>query len=294
MSYAKLVRKNGPDLQFPVMVMGAGKKLMYTEFWNRGLKRNMPSHFKEYHNLWRQGPQLHIHSRPKQANFEKDEFGEIYPVQNPRIYVVYPDKFHEGLWGGEGVIKGLLKREEGRHRNFTPPAAKYWWPQLFEGVVHSEILDRYIELIMTKRGIQLVDEAYGFDNYLLSTPVNEVYATGLLRIKRELLLTLSDKENFTTRQGRSPALYDKYSQFVVPYEEADWHGLTLSQAKMKQAAIERGQARAEEVPSKQRYRRELVEMLRSGDTQDLDLLVETEESKSGGVMGGIKDMFGVK
>ena len=42
----------------------------------------------------------------------------------------------------------------------------------------------------------LVDEAQGFDNYLLSTPVNEVYAWKLLRLKREILLTLADKDNF--------------------------------------------------------------------------------------------------
>ena len=60
-----------------------------------------------------------------------------------------------------------------------------------QGVVYSEILDKHIELLMTKRGVRLVDEAAGFDSYLLSTPVNEVYATGLLRLKRELLLALA-------------------------------------------------------------------------------------------------------
>ena len=85
-----------------------------------------------YYNLWRQGPQHHIHSRPKTHNFEKDEWGEIHPVQNPRVYVIYPEQFHEGLWGGEGVVKGMLARKDGNHRNFTPPAAKYWWPTLLE------------------------------------------------------------------------------------------------------------------------------------------------------------------
>jgi hypothetical protein len=34
-----------------------------------------------------------------------------------RVYVVYPDEFHNGLWGGEGVVKGLLKRQAQRKRN---------------------------------------------------------------------------------------------------------------------------------------------------------------------------------
>ena len=105
------------------------------------------------------------------------------------------------------MVKGLLKRKDGNHRNFVPPAAKYWWPTLFEGVVHSELLGRWgagggggggsggrrggraggsrgvgecggagrgggkgggaqllgrhIEMVVTKRGVRLVDEASG-------------------------------------------------------------------------------------------------------------------------------------
>merc|ERR1719153_2052089 len=72
----------------------------------------MPQHFKTYYKLWQTGPQEHIHSRPKLVNFEKDEWGEIHPVQNPRVYVIYPEAFHEGLWGGEGVIKGMLSENQ--------------------------------------------------------------------------------------------------------------------------------------------------------------------------------------
>ena len=77
-----------------------------------------------------------------------------------------------------------------------------------------------------------VDESKGLDNYLLQTPVNEIYAWRLLKLKRELLLELTDKENFTTRQQRRRSggqedIYEKYAEFVVPHEQADWTGLTL-------------------------------------------------------------------
>jgi len=165
-----------------VITTGAGKRLVYKDVWNHGLKKNMPDHFKAYYTQWRIGPQLHIHSKPKLSNFEKDEWGEIHPVQNPRINVVYPEIFHKGLWGGEGVIKGIKKRKDGTHKNYAPPGAKYWWPKLFEAVLHSEILSKHFDLVVTARGMRLVDEAAGLDNYLLSTPVNEIYATGLLRL----------------------------------------------------------------------------------------------------------------
>lgn len=151
-------------------------------------------------------------------------------------------------------------------------------------------------MICTKRGIRLVDEAAGFDKYLLSTPVNEVYATGLLRIKRELLLALADKERFTTKKGGRSGVYDKYQQWAVGMEEADWHGLTMQEAKKKQGTIETMQVERETVPDKMKYRKELVEMLRSGkmDELDLELAEKSEMEEKGGLqgmLGGITNVF---
>ena len=261
-----------------VLRSSGGKRVIAQDFWNHGRLRNIPQHYRDYYQTWRLGPTEHIHSVPNKATYEKDEWGEIYPVQNPRIYVIYPDQFHSGLWGGEGVIKGMLKRPDGNHRNFTPPTAKYWWPRLFEGVVHSEILDAHIELVCTKRGIKLVDQSKGFDYYLLKTPVNEVYATGLLRLKRELLLTLAKKDNFATKLGGKPEVYEKYQKFAVSHEEADWHGLTFSEALRKQATIDAKREELSIIPDKLKYREELVQMLRSGKADEMEMAeLESEQ-----------------
>ena len=182
------------------------------------------------------------------------------------------------------MIKGMVKRVDGNHRNFTPPAAKYWWPSLFEGVVHSEILGKHIDMVVTKRGVRLVDEAAGFDSYLLSTPVNEGYATGLLRIKRELLLSLA-------QPGLLPdSVQRKYEKFKVPYEEADWHGLTMDEARKKQAIINAKVEEAKKIPDKVVFRQQLLEDLREGRfEEDMD---EVEGEKNTGLGGRIKSMFG--
>jgi hypothetical protein len=275
------LRQRYPHL---ALVTGAGSRLIAADVWNLGLKKNMPQHYKEYYSTWRQGPREHIHSRPKVASFEKDEWGEIHPVQNPRIHVIYPEQFHQGLWGGEGVVKGMLKRKDGTHRNFEPPAAKYWWPTLFEGVVHSEILGRHIEMVVTKRGVRLVDEAAGFDSYLLSTPVNEVYATGLLRLKRELLLALASP-------GLPDSLVTKYNRFALPFEEADWHGLTMADARKKQSRINASLELAAKVPDKVVFRQQLVEELRAGRDPELEG-VESLGAQDSGMLGGFKNIFG--
>ena len=272
---ATLTRSGLKKYPEEVLRSSGGKRVIAEDFWNQPLLTNIPQHYRDFYQTWKIGPQKHIHSVPNTATFEKDEWGEIHPVQNPRIHVIYPDQFHKGLWGGEGVIKGMLKREDGNHRNFTPPTAKYWWPRLFEGVVHSEILDAHIEVVCTKSGIKLVDEAGGFDHYLLSTPVNEVYATGLLRLKRELLLALTDKEKFQTN------IFDKYSRYAVSHEEADWHGLSFLEAMRKQGKIASAEAERSVMPDKMRLRRELVQMLRSGKADQMEMIdLESESGDS--------------
>jgi len=268
---------------------GVGARALGIQGWNTGVKKNIPRHYMNFYLQWKKGPQEHIHSVPNKANFEMDEWGEIKPVQNPRIYVVYPDHFHEGLWGGEGVIKGLKARPVTRHRSFVPPAAKYWWPKLFTGVVHSEILGTRIEMVMTERGLRLVDEAYGFDNYIMKTEVNEIYAWKLLKLKREMLLKLVDKDNFA---GGKTDIYDKYNEYAVPHEVADWTGLTLQEAIGKQLAIDREKVEEDTIPFKSQYRQELVHLLRSGHLEEIDPELTLEESDSkGGVMTKIKNVF---
>ena len=55
----------------------------------------------------------------KPVHWEKDEavwrfldHDRIVPVQNRPIPVIYPKEADEGLWGGEGMIKGLIQRRE--------------------------------------------------------------------------------------------------------------------------------------------------------------------------------------
>lgn len=45
--------------------------------------------------------------------------------------------------------------------------AKYWPPALRHSVVYSEILDRRMEVVVTRRCLTLIDRHYGLDFYLL-------------------------------------------------------------------------------------------------------------------------------
>ena len=88
----------------------AAKRLLKRNEWLTGPKSRLPRHYVEFYKKWEIGPQAYIHDEPAKANFEKDEFGNVRKVQNPRIPVLYPDEFHQGLWGGEGIVKGGRER----------------------------------------------------------------------------------------------------------------------------------------------------------------------------------------
>ena len=166
-----------------------------------------------------------------------------------------------------------------------------------------------------------MDEAKGFDNYILTTPVNEIYAWRLLKLKREILLALTNKDNFSSKTHKhGPHIYDKYQQFAVSWQEADWTGLDLhvsffshdflfcrnrfkvnifvQEAKKKQGILNSIRANKAIVPDKVKYRQELLQLLRTGylDDVDFELLDDTQEQKGGisGVWSGLKNTLSGK
>ena len=193
-----------------------------------------------------------------------------------------------GCWPGRMATIGTLPLQEPSTGGLVCLKARIKFFQSYlqimnynyQGVAYSEILDAHIDLVCTKRGIKLVDESKGFDYYLLDTPVNEIYAEGLLRIKRELLLALTDKDKFSTKLGGKPDVYEKYQRFAVSYEEADWHGLSFKEALQKQSKILAIEEEKRILPDKIKYRRQLVERLRTGKLEDLELMEMDSESSA--------------
>lgn len=66
------------------------------------------------------------------------------------------------MWGGEGIIQGFQLRDRRRRR-----VPHFWVPHLKRSVVYSEVLNKYISVIVTDRTIHLINSNYGFDHYLL-------------------------------------------------------------------------------------------------------------------------------
>ncbi|XP_015265382.1 PREDICTED: 39S ribosomal protein L28, mitochondrial [Gekko japonicus] len=136
---------------------------------------------------------------------------------------------------------------------------KTWKPQLFFRELYSEILDRRLIVTVTMRTLDLIDAAFGFDFYILKTPKAELCSKLGMDLKRTMLLRLArrDPALHPDDPARREAVYEKYKEFVIPEEEAEWVGLSLEEAVEKQRLREK----KDPVPLFKVYVEELVQQL---------------------------------
>ncbi|XP_021107092.1 39S ribosomal protein L28, mitochondrial isoform X2 [Heterocephalus glaber] len=91
------------------------------------------------------------------------------------------------------------------------------------------------------------------------TPKEDLCSKFGMDLKRGMLLRLArqDPQLHPDDPERRVAIYDKYKEFVIPEEEAEWVGLTLEEAVEKQRLLEK----KDPVPLFKIYVEELVERL---------------------------------
>ncbi|CAK9807005.1 39S ribosomal protein L28, mitochondrial [Anthophora quadrimaculata] len=227
--------------------------------WSKGIGAELPQEYKKFWREWKLQEPTAVHYIKQEGKYVRnEETEEVWPVQNIPIPLLYPKEFHQGIWGGEAVIQGFKKKDMYARR-----APHFWFPSLKKSVVYSEVLDKYMSVIVTNRTIDLINEHYGFDHYLLKTPACDLKSELALKIKRQILLTLADKTLYPTDSNKREEIYAKYKEYLTAYtrEEIEWYGLTYNEACKKW--INQKQASNQEVkPLKLQYRSELIEKLK--------------------------------
>ncbi|NWZ18590.1 RM28 protein, partial [Asarcornis scutulata] len=194
-------------------------------------------------------PAAPVHWRPQGARYRRDpRSGERQRLQDVPVLPFLPPAAHRGLWGGEGWVRGF---RYARNDKLSTRLPKVWKPQLFERRLYSEILDATLTVTVTMRTLDLIDQAYGFDFYILKarasrllsrqTPKADLGSKLGMDLKRTMLLRLArrDPRLHPDDPARREAIYDKYKEFVIPEEEAEWVGLSLEEAIEKQRVLEK-------------------------------------------------------
>lgn len=108
-----------------------------------------------------------------------------------------------------------------RQTGFTRPSyltTKLWRPRLMKSVFYSEILNKYYALIVTPRTFLLIEEAKGFDHYILKTHEADLKSHVGMKLKREMLITLAKKETdlWPNDQAKRDAIYNRYKNYEIP------------------------------------------------------------------------------
>lgn len=225
-----------------------------------GIASELPAAYKKFWREWKVLKPAAVHFVPQEGKWKRDELtGETLPVQNVPLPLKFPKEIHEGIWGGEAVIKGFQKRDPQRRR-----VPHYWVPVLKRTVVRSEVLNTYLSVTVTERTIRLINDHYGFDHYLLKTPACDLVSMLALKLKKQILTELM---NGCQRHAYAPEkqkeIYEEYKTYLSSYtpEEIEWYGLTWYEALSKVA--KQKEAANRPVPLKNVYRKNLVEKLKA-------------------------------
>jgi large subunit ribosomal protein L28 len=227
--------------------------------FSKGLGAQLPPAYKKFWIEWRIKQPTAVHYIPKEGKFERNPLtGQVTSIQNIPIPMMFPKESHDGLWGGEGIIKGFQKRTPTKRR-----VPHFWVPVLRRSVVHSEILNEYLSVIVTDRTINLIHECHGFDHYLLKSPACDLRSRLALKLKRKILINLQDGcKNWSATPDRQSSLLNEYNKYLVQYtpEEIDWYGLGFEEAIMK--LKHQIDAADPIVPQKILFRSRLIEQLK--------------------------------
>lgn len=212
-----------------------------------------PEHYRRFLQEL-QKPSAAVHYREYPEKYVQDPVTkEIKRTETVPIPALYPEECQKGLWGGEGIVKGY--RPLPRNKRY----ARYFTPIQKRTVVYSEILDKYMMVTLTERTLLLINKHFGFDNYILETPVQDLKSQLALDLRRKMLLALVRKDLYPSDPKKREEIIGKYKKHIIPEEEAEWFGLTLEQAEKKLLDKEDG---VEPQPLKYQFLKEYLEELR--------------------------------
>ncbi|XP_029028187.1 39S ribosomal protein L28, mitochondrial isoform X2 [Betta splendens] len=200
-----------------------------------GIYARLPKHYLK--SLEQKEP-TPVHWKPLGVQYRlSPKTGQKERVQDVPIPIYYPPESQDGLWGGEGWISGYRYANNDK---MSTRLKKTWKPQLLKRELYSEILDHKFTITVTARTLNLIDSAFGFDFYILKTPKEDLNSKLGMDLKRALLLRLArkDTELYPSNPVKREKVYEKYKQFEIPEEEAEWVGLSLEEAVEKQRQLE--------------------------------------------------------
>uniref|UniRef100_A0A0N5BC79 Large ribosomal subunit protein bL28m n=1 Tax=Strongyloides papillosus TaxID=174720 RepID=A0A0N5BC79_STREA len=262
---AERIRRNKEIWDDPNSVVHRLPEFYKKRYWEELLKDKKP-----------------VHYIPPKERYSWDSHRQVM-VENENVPIepIYPPEADLGIWGGEGVVKGYRTSKPFIKKKILPRhwVPHFWFPSLKKVVLYSEVLNKYMKLTVTESALRQIDDAFGLDFYLLKTNDLDLHSKLALKLKREILITLAKENYFEGDEERKNYIKEKYKDFKMPLEEAEWVGLDLNEACIKLQDIEDDDL---PIPLKYRFEKELVDDIKSGKVspEAEEKAIESGQSKS--------------
>ncbi|KAF5396515.1 39S ribosomal protein L28 mitochondrial [Paragonimus heterotremus] len=123
---------------------------------------------------------------------------------------IYPPESQKCLWNGEAIVIGYAQKNER-----SPIYPKAWTPKLSQHVFYSDILDRWMIIVVSDSALHAIEKAGDLDTYILSTPEEKMQSRLGMHLKREMLLRLTDP-SFCSDDQHKRALLNKHQKHIIP------------------------------------------------------------------------------
>uniref|UniRef100_A0A1I8GI28 Large ribosomal subunit protein bL28m n=2 Tax=Macrostomum lignano TaxID=282301 RepID=A0A1I8GI28_9PLAT len=227
----------------------------------RAALHRLPMHFRKRYMENKAFRRPAVHMKPFSEEHPDQPFvlhsdGRVYPSRHfdlpPQIF--YPAESQRCLWANEGIVYGFRQRKKE-----SPIHPRFWRPHLYRIPFHSELLNRWMYIIVSHRALTLIEQAGSLDQYILASSDGELNSRLGTHLKRDMLLALA-------RLPPDSELRQRYAKYAVPLEEAEWIGLSLAEACKKQLKLESdAKKQAAAVPKKIELMRRLRESQNSAE-----------------------------
>lgn len=229
--------------------------------------KKLPESYRKFYREWKLTVPEPVHYIPKEGKYEIDaETGQVIPIKNIAITLSECPQEDSGIWGGEAVIQGYVRILKGKHRvHDLGPTPMFWYPKFRRTVIYSEILDKNMVAVVTRRAILKINENYGLDHYLLKTRACDLRNLLALKLKRKLLQALLNRSLYPDDENKREDVYNTYKHYLEPYspEDIEWYGLTLEEASTKMKGINLRIREESNVPLKYQFRKDYIELLKN-------------------------------
>lgn len=91
-----------------------------------------------------------------------------------------------------------------------------WVPNIFRATLYSEILDKYLSIIVTEHALRMIDDVYGIDHYILRTPIQDLQSDLALQLRRKMLIALATKSFHPNNPEKARIVYESYKDCEIP------------------------------------------------------------------------------